>query len=136
MGKAHPPHPVDDFEGIECDASVAHTGFDMRAAARAGLDPVDDRGRAVDDVERIDPRPESQSVATGQRDFPVNHAQGGDLGDVAEAGELFKSFLRGAGEPLRPTPLRTGVIVESVPNPTLRSWPSSLTDPRRNFRSV
>jgi hypothetical protein len=25
--------------------------------------------------------------------FPVNHAQGGDLGDIAQAGEIFQSFL-------------------------------------------
>ena len=33
--------------------------------------------------------------------FPVNQGQGGDLGDVAQAGELFQGFLGGGGEPLQ-----------------------------------
>ncbi len=32
---------------------------------------------------------------------PVNQGQSGDLGDVAQAGELFQGFLSGGGEPLQ-----------------------------------
>ena len=33
--------------------------------------------------------------------FPVNQRQGGDLDDIAQAGELFQGFLAGGGEPLQ-----------------------------------
>ncbi len=33
--------------------------------------------------------------------FPVDQGQGGDLGDIAQAGELFQGFLGGGGEPLQ-----------------------------------
>src|SRR6202165_1458442 len=31
---------------------------------------------------------------------PVNQGEGGDLGDIAQAGELFQGFLCGGGQPL------------------------------------
>ena len=33
--------------------------------------------------------------------FPVNQGQSGDLGDIAQAGELFQGFLGRRGEPLQ-----------------------------------
>ncbi len=33
--------------------------------------------------------------------FPVNQGQDGDLGDIAQAGELYQGILGGSGEPLQ-----------------------------------
>src|ERR1700730_14262721 len=61
---------------------------------------------------------------------PVNQGQSGDLGDVAQAGELFQGFLRGDGESLQlpghevhdVISVALGADVIDVPLPAWRDW--------------
>ena len=62
--------------------------------------------------------------------FPVNQGQGGDLGDIAQAGELFQGFLGGGGEPLQlpgheihhVVGVAPGADAIDVPLPGRRDW--------------
>ncbi len=61
---------------------------------------------------------------------PVNQRQGGDPGDVAQAGELFQGFLGGHGQPLQPRDheirhvvgIALGANSIDVPLPGPRDW--------------
>ena len=62
--------------------------------------------------------------------FPMNQGQGGDLGDIAQAGELFQRLLGSGGEPLQlagheihhVVGVALGADTIDIPLPSWRGW--------------